>query len=349
MQSQVVLGSGPGTSAGLPEDQEEDFSEVGLASESGWFLDSPLGSGLETRRVLHPCGWSSARRRPSAEFCMWGDSCFINGSAQSQSIFATALDSGTLSLPPLHPQLSSHSSLSLSVEISPQIDCLQSMIKELRVAVKGWVRDVAQNPANQRIQILDLRLCGCTGGPQEAGFAPPPLSPLTSLPPTFLPLTRPKNTTTGCTENPDGASGRPAPSGSGHLLVGPSEAPPSLLPQPVPVVEPVQGGFGLFCLIRSRILRTARGLGAPLPIEDHLASMLKGWRVFPGRSSGSTRPRLPGSARVVAVRLTLRVRGAGNLQHDLPWDPQVLCHEPCGQHSRQHACQATWASHLVST
>ena len=210
------------------------------------------------------------------------------------------------------------------------------MIKELRVAVKGWVGEAARNPANQWIQISDLRLCGCAG----SGLRSPALSPLISLPPTFLPSTRPKNTTTGCTENPDGASGRPAPSGSGHLLVGLSEAPPSLLPQPVPVVEPVQGGFGLFCLIRSRILRTAQGLGAPLPIEDHLASMLKGWRVFPGQSLGSTRPGLPGSARVVGVRLALRAWGAGNLQCDLPWDPRVLCHEPCRQHSREHACQA---------
>lgn len=90
--------------------------------------------------------------------------------------------------------------------------------------------------------------------------------------------------------------------------------------QPVPVVEPVQGGFGLFCLIRSRTLRTAQGLGAPLPIEDHLASVLKGWRVFPRQSLGSTRPGVLGSARVVVARLALRVWGAGNLQCDLPWD-----------------------------
>ena len=94
---------------------------MGLASESGWFLDSPLGSGLETRCVLHPCGWSSVRQCPSPEFCVWGDSCFINGSARSRSIFTAALDLGTLSLPLLHPQLSSHSSVSLSLEISPQI------------------------------------------------------------------------------------------------------------------------------------------------------------------------------------------------------------------------------------
>lgn len=42
------------------------------------------------------------------------------------------------------------------------------MIKELRVAVKGWARDVARNPASQWIQILDLRLCVCTRSPEAA-------------------------------------------------------------------------------------------------------------------------------------------------------------------------------------
>lgn len=56
------------------------------------------------------------------------------------------------------------------------------MIKELCVAVKGRVGEAARNPANQWIQISDLRLCGCAG----SGLRSPALSPLTSLPPTFL-------------------------------------------------------------------------------------------------------------------------------------------------------------------
>lgn len=55
-------------------------------------------------------------------------------------------------------------------------------------------------------------------------------------------------------------------------LRGPSEAPLSLHPQPVPVVEPVQGGFGLFCLPQDHM-----GTRSTVACEDHLASVLEGW------------------------------------------------------------------------
>ena len=227
------------------------------------------------------------------------------------------------------------------------------MIKELRVAVKGWVRDVGRNPANQQIQILGPGPWPHRR-PAGSGVCSPALSSDFSA--SRLPSL-------------DKTPG--APSGSGHLLGSPSSAPPSLLPQPVPVVEPVQGGFGLFCLLRSCILRTAPqevypqdrpsgvvSSGPPLrscilrtapqelypqdrssgvvslgplqdlehrcPLRTILPQCSRDGESVPQPEFGKHLTRAPGSARVVGVRLALRVWGAGNPQRDSPWDPLVM-------------------------
>lgn len=81
------------------------------------------------------------------------------------------------------------------------------MIKELRVAVKGWVRDVGRNPANQRIQILGPRLWPHQR-PAGSGVCSPALSSDFST--SRLPSLE-ENAVTSRTEDPDGAD---------QLLVG---------------------------------------------------------------------------------------------------------------------------------
>lgn len=123
-QSQPVLRSRPGIPAGGPG----GLLRGGLGSELGRFLDSPLD--LACKPIV-----SCVPACPSPEFYVWGSFSFLNSSAWSPSVFAEALGSGMhAACLCLHPRRSSHSSVSLSRNFSP--DCLQSMIKELRVAVK---------------------------------------------------------------------------------------------------------------------------------------------------------------------------------------------------------------------
>ena len=91
-----------------------------------------------------------------------------------------------------------------------------------------------------------------------------------------------------------------------------------------------------------------RDLEHRCPLRTILPQCSKDGESVPQPEFGKHPTRAPGSAHVVGVRLALRVWGAGNLQRDSPWDPLVLCHEPRQQYPREHACQATWASYLVS-